>query len=133
MYIFSVTFTYISVTFGSVVCILILMNMITGGCFLEVMQPGHEADHSPPSSSVLRLRMFGTVPPFPHTLSWHGAYRETTSHLAYVPNGIKSISGMFKDFNARLAYPITFKCNSPFYRIRDIYGITHTHTHNELD
>jgi hypothetical protein len=35
-----------------------------------VMRSGPEADHSPPSSVKIR----GTIPPFPNTFSWYGAY-----------------------------------------------------------
>jgi hypothetical protein len=36
-----------------------------------VKQPGREADQPPPSSS--EVKNGGTILPFPHTTSWHGA------------------------------------------------------------
>jgi len=40
------------------------------GSFLEVKQPGHEIDHSPPL--LLRLRMSGTIFLLLHMPSWCG-------------------------------------------------------------
>jgi hypothetical protein len=39
--------------------------------FLEDKRPGREADHSPSSSS--RVKMSGAITPFLNTLSWRGA------------------------------------------------------------
>jgi hypothetical protein len=43
----------------------------TGGCFLEIKRPGHEADHSPPS--VAEVKNCGAIPPLPHMPSWYSA------------------------------------------------------------
>ena len=40
---------------------------------------GREADHSPRSST--RLRMRGTIPPFPHLLSWRAAWLSSGASL----------------------------------------------------
>jgi hypothetical protein len=37
----------------------------------ELKQPGHEADHAPPSSA--EGKNGGAIPPVPHTPSWRGA------------------------------------------------------------
>jgi hypothetical protein len=43
----------------------------TGGSFPVVKQPGHVADHSPPSSA--KAKNDGIIPPLPSTSLWHGA------------------------------------------------------------
>jgi hypothetical protein len=45
--------------------------MGTGAFFPGVKQPGHEADHSPPSSA--EVKNDGAVPQLCHMFSWHGA------------------------------------------------------------
>jgi len=42
----------------------------TGGCYPEDKVGGHVADQSP--HLVLRLRMYGAIPPLPNMYSWHG-------------------------------------------------------------
>jgi hypothetical protein len=42
----------------------------TGVFFMGVKRPGHEADHSPPSSAEVKN---GVIFPLPNTSSWHGA------------------------------------------------------------
>jgi hypothetical protein len=37
----------------------------------ELKWQGRDADHSPPSSA--KVKTSGTIPPLPHTSSWHGA------------------------------------------------------------
>jgi hypothetical protein len=41
------------------------------GLFLEVKRPGHEFDHSSPSSVFFKIG--GAIPPLPHSSSWRGA------------------------------------------------------------
>jgi hypothetical protein len=45
--------------------------MGTGDCIPGVKWPGHDADHSPPSSA--EVENGAAVPPLPHTCSWHDA------------------------------------------------------------
>jgi hypothetical protein len=49
----------------------LLSNGYRGLFTLRVKRPGREADHSPPSSAGINNG--GTIPPLPHTSSWHGA------------------------------------------------------------
>jgi len=45
----------------------------------EVKLPGCESDHSPPSSTKVKMR--GTIPALPHTSSWCGTSLSTATTL----------------------------------------------------
>jgi hypothetical protein len=47
------------------------IEWVVEAVYPRVKRPGHEADHSPPSSA--EVRNDGAIPPLPHTFSWHGA------------------------------------------------------------
>jgi hypothetical protein len=47
------------------------VQWVWGAVSLGLKQLGHEADHSPPSSS--EVKNGGAIPSFPHASSWHGA------------------------------------------------------------
>jgi hypothetical protein len=58
----------------------LLINGYLGSFPGEVNRPGREADHSPPSSAVVRMR--GAIPPLPYTPSWYGAQLSTLSDMS---------------------------------------------------
>jgi hypothetical protein len=47
------------------------IQWVLGALSLRVKRPGHEADHSPPSSA--EVKNVGAIPPLPHISSWHSA------------------------------------------------------------
>jgi len=61
------------------------IQWIPGVLSLEVKLPGHEADHSPPSSI-----MHVAIPPLPNTPSWHGSQLKKstgTTSIHLLPDG----------------------------------------------
>jgi hypothetical protein len=69
------------------------LQQVPGAPFLGIKQPGHEDDHSHPSST--KIKNAWSYASIPHTPSWHGTYlctKTTSPSYLSLPTALLTIS-----------------------------------------